>query len=104
MSWGALSIVFESSDRIERPRKPYAEFTRVVQTHPSMRAGPPRQKWQTGGKPYRGGLVKYRLVTRCDFDGLVCAVLLRHLDMIDEITFAHPKDVQEGGGEGTQNE
>ncbi|HST81549.1 MAG TPA: exopolyphosphatase [Kineosporiaceae bacterium] len=40
--------------------------------------------------------VKYRLVTRSDFDGLVCAVLLRALDMIDEITFVHPKDVQDG--------
>jgi nanoRNase/pAp phosphatase (c-di-AMP/oligoRNAs hydrolase) len=40
--------------------------------------------------------VKYRLVTRSDFDGLVCAVLLRTLDMIDEITFVHPKDVQDG--------
>jgi len=40
--------------------------------------------------------VKYRLVTRSDFDGLVCAVLLRYLDMIDEITFVHPKDVQDG--------
>nr|WP_245886972.1 exopolyphosphatase [Kineococcus xinjiangensis] len=40
--------------------------------------------------------VKYRLVTRSDFDGLVCAVLLRHLDLIDEITFVHPKDVQDG--------
>jgi len=40
--------------------------------------------------------VKYRLVTRSDFDGLVCAVLLRALDMIDGITFVHPKDVQDG--------
>jgi nanoRNase/pAp phosphatase (c-di-AMP/oligoRNAs hydrolase) len=40
--------------------------------------------------------VTYRLVTRSDFDGLVCAVLLRHLDLIDEITFVHPKDVQDG--------
>jgi hypothetical protein len=40
--------------------------------------------------------VKYRLVTRSDFDGLVCAVLLRVLDMIDDITFVHPKDVQDG--------
>lgn len=38
----------------------------------------------------------YRLVTRSDFDGLVCAVLLRHLDLIGEITFVHPKDVQDG--------
>jgi nanoRNase/pAp phosphatase (c-di-AMP/oligoRNAs hydrolase) len=40
--------------------------------------------------------VKYRLVTRSDFDGLVCAVLLRHLDLIGDITFVHPKDVQDG--------
>lgn len=38
----------------------------------------------------------YRLVTRSDFDGLVSAVLLRRLDLIDEITFVHPKDVQDG--------
>ncbi|MFN4119787.1 exopolyphosphatase [Acidovorax sp.] len=40
--------------------------------------------------------VKYRLVTRSDFDGLVCAVLLNELDLIDEITFVHPKDMQDG--------
>ena len=40
--------------------------------------------------------MKYRLVTRSDFDGLVCAVLLRHLDLIGEIAFVHPKDVQDG--------
>lgn len=39
---------------------------------------------------------KYRLVTRSDFDGLVCAVLLRHLDLIDDIVFVHPKDMQDG--------
>jgi nanoRNase/pAp phosphatase (c-di-AMP/oligoRNAs hydrolase) len=39
---------------------------------------------------------KYRLITRSDFDGLVCAVLLRELDMIDEIEFVHPKDMQDG--------
>ncbi len=39
---------------------------------------------------------KFRLVTRSDFDGLVCAVLLKHLDMIDEIKFVHPKDMQDG--------
>ena len=39
---------------------------------------------------------KYRLVTRSDFDGLVCAVLLKHLDMIDDILFVHPKDMQDG--------
>jgi nanoRNase/pAp phosphatase (c-di-AMP/oligoRNAs hydrolase) len=39
---------------------------------------------------------QFRLVTRSDFDGLVCAVLLRHLDLIDEILFVHPKDMQDG--------
>jgi nanoRNase/pAp phosphatase (c-di-AMP/oligoRNAs hydrolase) len=39
---------------------------------------------------------KYRLVTRSDFDGLVCAVLLKHLGMIEEILFVHPKDMQDG--------
>ncbi|HUW51567.1 MAG TPA: exopolyphosphatase [Sulfuricella sp.] len=39
---------------------------------------------------------KFRLVTRSDFDGLVCAVLLKHLDMLDEIKFVHPKDMQDG--------
>ena len=39
---------------------------------------------------------KYRLITRSDFDGLVCAVLLKHLDMIDDIQFVHPKDMQDG--------
>jgi nanoRNase/pAp phosphatase (c-di-AMP/oligoRNAs hydrolase) len=35
-------------------------------------------------------------VTRSDFDGLVCAVLLKELDMIDDILFVHPKDMQDG--------
>lgn len=39
---------------------------------------------------------KYRLVTRSDFDGLVCAVLFKHMDMIDDISFVHPKDMQDG--------
>jgi nanoRNase/pAp phosphatase (c-di-AMP/oligoRNAs hydrolase) len=39
---------------------------------------------------------KYRLVTRSDFDGLVCAVLLKELDMTDDILFVHPKDMQDG--------
>ncbi len=40
--------------------------------------------------------MKYRLVTRSDFDGLVCGMLLKELDIIDEITFVHPKDMQDG--------
>jgi nanoRNase/pAp phosphatase (c-di-AMP/oligoRNAs hydrolase) len=39
---------------------------------------------------------KYRLITRSDMDGLVCAVLLKDLDLIDDIKFVHPKDMQDG--------
>ena len=39
---------------------------------------------------------KFRLVTRSDFDGLVCAVLLNELELIDDIKFVHPKDMQDG--------
>jgi nanoRNase/pAp phosphatase (c-di-AMP/oligoRNAs hydrolase) len=38
----------------------------------------------------------YRLVTRSDFDGLVCAALLKELGILDDILFVHPKDVQDG--------
>ncbi|MFC3226092.1 exopolyphosphatase [Marinibaculum pumilum] len=38
----------------------------------------------------------YRLVTRSDFDGLVCAILLKQLGMVDDISFVHPKDMQDG--------
>lgn len=37
-----------------------------------------------------------RLVTRSDFDGLACAMMLKELNLIDEIKFVHPKDVQDG--------
>ena len=37
-----------------------------------------------------------RLITRADFDGLVCALLLMELDLIDDIVFVHPKDVADG--------
>ncbi|MDP2902399.1 MAG: exopolyphosphatase [Methylovulum sp.] len=39
---------------------------------------------------------KFRLVTRSDFDGLICAVLLREIDLIGDILFVHPKDMQDG--------
>jgi nanoRNase/pAp phosphatase (c-di-AMP/oligoRNAs hydrolase) len=37
-----------------------------------------------------------RLVTRADFDGLACAVLLSDLGLMDNWLFVHPKDVQDG--------
>jgi nanoRNase/pAp phosphatase (c-di-AMP/oligoRNAs hydrolase) len=39
---------------------------------------------------------KCRLVTRSDFDGLVCAALLKELGILEEIKFVHPKDMQDG--------
>lgn len=47
---------------------------------------------------------KFRLVTRSDMDGLVCGTLLKYLDIIDEITFVHPKDMQDGKIEITEND
>ena len=38
----------------------------------------------------------YRLLTKSDFDGLVCAVLLTELGLIGEIKFVHPKDMEDG--------
>ena len=48
--------------------------------------------------------MKKRLVTRSDFDGLVCAMLLKELDLIGDIKFVHPKDVQDGKIELTEND
>jgi nanoRNase/pAp phosphatase (c-di-AMP/oligoRNAs hydrolase) len=39
---------------------------------------------------------RHRLVTRSDFDGLVCAALLKHLGILEDVLFVHPKDVQDG--------
>lgn len=39
---------------------------------------------------------KYRLVTRSDFDGLVCSMILKELGVLDDIKFVHPKDMQDG--------
>lgn len=47
---------------------------------------------------------KYRLLTRSDFDGLVCAVLLKEMDMLGEIKFVHPKDMQDGTIEVTEDD
>ena len=47
---------------------------------------------------------KMRLVTRSDFDGLVCAMILKELNLIDEIKFVHPKDVQDGKVDITEND
>ena len=47
---------------------------------------------------------KYRLITRSDLDGIVCASLLREAGMVDDVIFAHPKDMQDGTVEVTAND
>jgi nanoRNase/pAp phosphatase (c-di-AMP/oligoRNAs hydrolase) len=37
-----------------------------------------------------------RLITRADLDGLTSAILLQEVEPIEEVDFAHPKDVQDG--------
>lgn len=45
-----------------------------------------------------------RLVTRSDFDGLACGALLKEAGIIDHWKFAHPKDLQDGLIEITEND
>lgn len=45
-----------------------------------------------------------RLVTRSDFDGLACGALLKEAGIIDHWKFAHPKDLQDGLVEITEND
>lgn len=45
-----------------------------------------------------------RLLTRSDFDGLACAVLLKEVGIIDDIKFVHPKDLQDGIVETDEND
>lgn len=47
---------------------------------------------------------RYRLLTRSDFDGLVCALLLKELNILGDIKFVHPKDMQDGVIEVTEND
>lgn len=45
-----------------------------------------------------------RLITRSDFDGLVCGALLKEAGIIDHWKFAHPKDIQDGLVEVDEND
>jgi len=45
-----------------------------------------------------------RLFTRSDFDGLACGALLSYLGLIEEWKFVHPKDIQDGLVEATDND
>ncbi len=45
-----------------------------------------------------------RLITRADFDGLACAVLLVEIGIVDDFKFVHPKDVQDGKVQVSEND
>lgn len=45
-----------------------------------------------------------RLLTRSDFDGLACGAILMYLGLIDDWKFVHPKDIQDGLVEATDND
>jgi len=45
-----------------------------------------------------------RLVTRSDFDGLVCGMLLKEEGLIDDVKFVHPKDLQDGSFQAESND
>ncbi len=47
---------------------------------------------------------QFRLLTRSDFDGLVCAILLKEMGMLGDIKFVHPKDMQDGAVEVTSQD
>lgn len=46
----------------------------------------------------------YTLYTRANFDGLVCASLLKEIGLIEDVKFVHPKDVQDGKIQLTEND
>jgi oligoribonuclease NrnB/cAMP/cGMP phosphodiesterase (DHH superfamily) len=39
---------------------------------------------------------KFRLITRTNFDGVVCGALFNKLEMVDDIVFTEPNDMQQG--------
>ncbi|MBU3915396.1 exopolyphosphatase [bacterium] len=45
-----------------------------------------------------------RLLTRSDFDGLVCAVFLTEIGVVEDYKFVHPKDIQDKSIEVTSND
>jgi nanoRNase/pAp phosphatase (c-di-AMP/oligoRNAs hydrolase) len=45
-----------------------------------------------------------RLLTRSDFDGLACAVLLKEVGVVDSYKFVHPKDIQDKKVTVTEND
>ncbi len=46
----------------------------------------------------------YRLVTRGDLDGVVCGSLLSEKQKVNDVTFVHPRDLQQGSFSITSND
>src|SRR5262249_28241722 len=75
-------------------------------THGWMREAPP---WFRENPTLSSGVSieefgYMRLITRADLDGLTSAILLQEVEPIDEVDFAHPKDVQDGKVDVTGND
>src|SRR3972149_9579209 len=92
------------SDSVDGPHDPFSSRVgrcKLSGTHriAALRLLPPRVPRPRPLKLSKDVIMspqKYRLITRSDFDGLVCAVLLNEMNLIDEIKFVHPKDMQDG--------
>jgi hypothetical protein len=72
-----------------------------------IRPGRLESRWTAGDiirmtPPSAPAGTRYRLVTRSDFDGLVCAALLQELDILEDTLFVHPEDVRDGKVQLTQ--
>src|SRR5204863_5600523 len=67
-----------------------------ARTRPAVQGSAHRLNFRRVAADHRYMPDRYRLVTRSDFDGLVCAALLKELDRLEDILFVHPKDMQDG--------
>lgn len=80
--------------------EPAADAAAAPAPQPKAEGKPKQSQIFGAGKPLARAIResgrKFRLITRSDFDGLVCAVLLEELEMIDDILFVHPRQMQYG--------
>src|SRR5437763_14123089 len=64
---------------------------------PALKLPPVLSDSRRGNAGRKGTMRKtFRLVTRSDFDGLVCAALLKEMGVLDDTKFVHPKYAQDG--------
>lgn len=54
------------------------------------------QSASVSGRPISVAAPQYRLLTRGDFDGIVCAALLRECGLVGDVTFVEPRAMQQG--------